>query len=134
VAKNIKIPISAGELIDKLTILELKTEHIKDKDKLVIINKELKLLNREYDYLLYDFPKLKRKLNSLKTELYKINNKLWDTENKLRVFESHKEFKEEFIEAAREVYICNDNRSKIKNKINELLGSKISEVKDYSKY
>ena len=133
-AKNIKIQISAGELIDKITILELKTEYIKDKAKLGSINKELKLLKREFDYLLYDFPRLKRKLNSLKSELRKINNKLWDTENKLRVFESHKEFKEEFIEAARKVYIYNDKRSKIKSKINELLGSKLSEVKDYTKY
>jgi predicted nucleic acid-binding Zn-ribbon protein len=134
VAKSIKIPISAGELIDKITILELKTEYIKDKDKIEIINKELKLLNRELDYLNYDFPKLKRKLNSHKSELYKINNMLWDTENKLRVFESNKEFKEDFIEAARKVYIYNDKRSKIKNRINELLGSKLSEVKDYTKY
>lgn len=133
-AKTIKIPISAGELIDKITILELKKEYVKDKDKMGIINKELKLLNRELDYLYYDFPKLKRKLKSHKSELYKINSKLWDTENKLRVFESYKEFKEDFIEAARKVYIYNDKRSKIKNKINELLGSIISEVKDYSKY
>jgi predicted nucleic acid-binding Zn-ribbon protein len=134
VAKSIKIQISAGELIDKITILELKTEYIKDKDKLGIINKELKLLNRELDYLYYDFPKLKRKLKSHKSELYKINNKLWETENKLRVFESYKDFKDDFIEAARKVYIYNDKRSKIKNKINELLGSKLNEVKDYTKY
>ncbi|MCG6958960.1 DUF6165 family protein [bacterium BMS3Abin03] len=133
-AKNIKIPISAGELIDKITILEIKTEYIEDKGKLGIINKELKLLNRELDNVFYDFPKLKRKLNSFKKELRKINEKLWDTENKLRVFESYKEFKDDFIEAARMVYISNDKRSKIKNKINELLGSGISEVKDYSKY
>jgi len=130
----IKIPISPGELIDKITILQIKTEFITDGVKLNVINDELSHLNSEFDKIKDDFPKLLKKINTFKKELYKVNRNLWDTENKLRLFESKKEFLDEFIEAARMVYKYNDKRAKLKNEVNELLGSKISEVKSYSKY
>lgn len=130
----VKIQISAGELVDKITILQLKTEFISDETKLEIINNELKQLYKEFEKIQGDFPKLLKKINTFKKELYKINHKLWHTENTLRLFESKKEFHDEFIEAARMVYKYNDKRAKLKNEVNELLGSKISEVKSYSKY
>ena len=130
----IKIPISAGELVDKITILEIKKELITDTAKLGIINNELKLLSKEYDRVNRDFPKLVKKINSAKKDLLNVNRKLWDVENKLRSMESHREFESEFIEAARKVYILNDKRAKIKAKINKLFGSSISDVKSYTKY
>ena len=130
----IKIPISPGELIDKITILELKTEFITDEATLDVINSELEHLNKEFENILDDFPKLSKKINSFKKELYNINKKLWDTENKLRLHESKKEFHDDFIESARMVYKHNDKRAKLKREVNELLGSKISEIKSYLKY
>jgi len=130
----IKIPISAGELIDKITILEIKTEFITDDIKLDVINNELDMLNNEYIKIQDDFPKLVKKINTFKKKLYEVNRNLWNTENKLRQFESKNKFQEEFIEAARMVYKFNDKRAKLKKEVNKLLGSKISEVKSYSKY
>lgn len=75
-----------------------------------------------------------KKIDFIKKELSKVNRKLWDTENKLRNLESKKEFHDEFINAARMVYKYNDKRAKLKNEINKLLGSKISEIKSYTKY
>ena len=130
----IKIPISAGELIDKITILEIKTEFIDDSAKLSIINKELGLLKKEFDRVIREFPNLVKKINSAMKDLQNVNRKLWNVENKLRSMESHREFESEFIEAARKVYILNDKRGKIKNKINKVFGSTISEIKSYTKY
>jgi predicted nucleic acid-binding Zn-ribbon protein len=130
----IKIPISAGELIDKITILEIKTEFISDKIKINVIINELDQLIKVYKKIQDDFPKLVKKINTFKKKLYGVNRNLWDTENKLRQFESKNKFQEEFIEAARMVYKFNDKRAKLKKEVNKLLGSKISEVKSYSKY
>ena len=127
---NINIPISPGELLDKITILEIKAEHIQSEEKLLSIKTELKLLNMTWE---------KSSLNSndiqiLKQQL-KVNNKnLWDTENQIRIKESNKEFDQEFIELARSVYIQNDKRTATKRKINEQLGSKIVEEKSYAEY
>jgi predicted nucleic acid-binding Zn-ribbon protein len=128
------VPISFGELVDKITILELKAELIDDAQKLGIINKELTLLRKEFNRVNHDFPNHSGKINSLMDDLFKINRKLWDVENKLRSMESHREFESEFIEAARKVYKLNDKRAKAKIKINKLFGSTISEVKSYTKY
>ena len=130
----IKIPISAGELIDKITILEIKADMIDDEHKLGIIKKELSLLRKEFDRIEHDFPNLTKKINSFMEDLYSINRKLWNVENKLRSMESHREFESEFIEAARKVYKLNDKRAKVKAKINKLFGSPISEIKSYTKY
>ena len=130
----IKIRISPGELIDKITILEIKAAAVKDKAKLKIIASEQKLLTKEFEKIQKNFPSSLEKIKSLKKKLYSINKKLWDTEDKLRHMESKKKFGKEFTEAARQVYMYNDNRSKIKNNLNRLLGSKISEIKFYAKY
>ncbi len=130
----VKVPVSFGELVDKITILELKAELIDDSMKLDIIDKELKMLRKEFNRVLSEFPNHVKKINSLMGDLYKINRKLWDVENNLRSMESHREFESEFIEAARKVYKLNDKRAKAKTKINKLFGSAIGEVKSYTKY
>ena len=126
----VKIPVSIGELIDKITILEIKNKKIKDKKKLINIKLELKLLN--------DFVK-KKKLNSkliknLKLKLFKVNQNLWLVEDKLRDHEYKNKFNQSFITLARKVYFLNDQRSVIKKNINESFGSKIVEEKSYKQY
>ena len=119
--------ISAGELIDKITILEIKKIKISNKIKLIEIEKELNSLNST----------LKKSINDMsiiinfKDELKKINLQLWDIEDKKRLAEKKKDFREGFIELARNVYKLNDERAKIKLKINETLGSNIKEIKSY---
>ncbi|MEO8514887.1 MAG: DUF6165 family protein [Ignavibacteria bacterium] len=131
---NAVILISPGELIDKITILEIKKSKIKEKSKSVLINKELGLLLISLKEML----KLKKRANIAlskeKKKLYDINLKLWNIENKIRAKESKKLFDKEFITLARAVYITNDKRSEIKNNINRLFGSSIQEVKQYSGY
>ena len=126
----IKIPVSVGELADKITILEIKKKKIADKKKLKRIINELIFLN--------DILKNEVKLNNLiKKEissLKKINLKLWDIEDGKRNCEKNKNFGSTFIKLARDVYILNDKRAKIKFKINSLSGSDIIEVKSYDKY
>jgi hypothetical protein len=119
--------ISAGELVDKITILKIKKEKITNKEKLIEIKKEL-------DSLINTFNKSIKKNINLETftkELKNINLKLWDVEDKKRELEKKQEFGKEFIELARNVYRFNDERAKIKLKINEALGSNIKEVKSY---
>ena len=119
--------ISAGELVDKITILKIKKEKITNKEKLIEIKKELDSLTNAFN------KSIKKNIN-LKTftkELKNINLKLWDIENKKRELEKKQEFGKEFIELARNVYKSNDERAKIKLKINEALGSNIKEVKSY---
>ena len=130
----VKVPVSFGELLDKITILELKAELIDDALKIGLIEKELRLLKKEFDRVMHEFPNHTKKINSLMGDLYKINRKLWNVENNLRSMESHREFESEFIEAARKVYKLNDKRAKAKTKINKLFGSAIGEVKSYIKY
>ena len=122
--------ISAGELLDKITILEIKKEKIKDKQKLEAINKELKSLSTTSKEKIPDKSKVEGHIINLK----KINLRLWDIEEGKRLAEKNKKFDENFIELARNVYKCNDMRAKIKSKINKLSGSGIIEVKQYTKY
>ena len=119
--------ISAGELIDKITILEIKKEKISNKEKLVEVNKELISLNETLKKSIND----ESKILSFKNDLKNINLKLWDIEDGKRSAEKNNQFDEKFIELARSVYKFNDERAKIKMKINNALGSNIKEVKSY---
>ena len=119
--------ISAGELIDKITILEIKKVKIVNKDKLIEIEKELLSLNDTMKKFIPDHSKILK----FKDNLKEINLKLWDIEDGKRSAEKNKEFGKEFIELARNVYKFNDERAKIKLAINNALGSNIKEVKSY---
>ncbi len=119
--------ISAGELIDKITILEIKKEKITDEDKLKEIQKELKSLNETFDQVIQE----KDKIQDLSRKLKEVNLKLWDIEEGKRRAERDKIFDENFIKLSRKVYKSNDERAKIKLKINEILGSNIKEVKSH---
>ena len=125
----VSIPVSVGEMIDKLSILQVKKIKIIDENKLEFINKEFELL--------YNFSS--EYLNNLEIELIYnklilVNTNLWDIEDKLRVIEKEKRFEGEFISLARKVYFTNDERFRLKNEINLLTFSEIREVKDYVKY
>ena len=128
--KRIQSEISSGELLDKISILEIKLKKIKDKENLKEINKEYAILKQSQNLNI----KLTNELKDLFDELKKVNLNLWDIEDKLRICEKNKDFGEKFIELARGVYFNNDSRSKIKSEINELLGSNIKEIKQYSNY
>jgi len=119
--------ISAGELIDKITILEIKKAKINDNEKLKDIEKELSSLNATFKKSIPDPSKIKILIDKLKS----INFKLWDIENGKRLAEKNNDFGEKFIELARSVYKSNDERSKIKLEINNILGSSIKEIKSY---
>ena len=119
--------ISAGELIDKITILEIKKVKIVNKDKLIEIEKELLSLNETVKKFIPNHSKISK----FKDNLKEINLKLWDIEDGKRSAEKNKEFGKEFIELARNVYKFNDERAKIKLAINNALGSNIKEVKSY---
>ena len=119
--------ISAGELIDKITILEIKKEKISNKEKLVEVNKELNSLNETLKKTIND----ESKIINFKKDLKNINLKLWDIEDGKRSAEKNNKFDEKFIELARNVYKFNDERAKIKLAINNALGSNIKEVKSY---
>ena len=119
--------ISAGELIDKITILENKKEKISNKEKLVEVNKELNSLNETLKKTIND----ESKIINFKNDLKNINLKLWDIEDGKRSAEKNNKFDEKFIELARSVYKFNDERAKIKLAINNALGSNIKEVKSY---
>ena len=129
-SKKILTEISAGELLDKITILEIKLVKIKDKENLLEINKEYESLKETKNSNI----KLTKNLEKLIIQLKEINLKLWDIEDKLRICEKNKDFGEKFIELARGVYFNNDSRSKIKSEINKLSGSNIKEIKQYSDY
>ena len=122
--------ISAGELMDKITILEIKKIKITDANKQIIINKELDSLNATYQASIAPTTELTEQIAKLKA----INLKLWDIEEGKRECERQKNFSETFIGLARSVYIENDNRAKIKAEINRLTNSNISEVKSYKAY
>jgi hypothetical protein len=122
-----KIEVSNGEIVDKLTIIEIKTERIKDQAKLKNLHKEYEILN-DAVALIID------KKNSLYIDLYNINNQLWDIEDHIRDLERNKDFGDDFIQTARSVYVINDKRSDVKRSINELTGSNLTEEKSYEKY
>ena len=119
--------ISAGELIDKITILEIKKEKISNKEKLIEVEKELVSLNETLKKSIND----ESKILSFKNDLKNINLKLWDIEDGKRLAEKNSQFDKKFIELARSVYKFNDERAKIKLAINTTLGSNIKEVKSY---
>ena len=119
--------ISAGELIDKITILEIKKVKISNKEKLDSVKKELNSLKETVSKFVPDQSKVSNLINDLK----KINMKLWDIEDGKRAAEKNNDFGEEFIELARNVYKFNDERAKIKLAINNNLGSNIKEIKSY---
>ena len=119
--------ISAGELIDKITILEIKKDKIADQTKQTEIDKELDSLNATMN----DSIKDKSKISILRDQLKDLNLKLWDIENEKRLSEKKNDFGPKFIELARNVYKFNDERAKIKLKINQTLGSNIKEVKSH---
>jgi len=124
----INIPVSLGEVIDKLSILSIKKIEIKNKHKLIDINKE-------YDLLLIIYNKyLNKELAKLYNDIYIINYKLWKIEDDIRDKERNKEFDDIFIELARSVYITNDERMNIKNIINKNSNSDIKEHKSYKPY
>ncbi len=127
---SISVEISYGELIDKITILEIKAERIKTRSKLINVQTELLILNNIY----YQEILVTEKIESLKKELKKINEQLWEIEDDIRLKEHNKKFDKEFIELARSVYVTNDRRGEIKRKINELLGSYLMEEKEYTQY
>tara|TARA_B100000029_G_scaffold271606_1_gene266662 strand:- start:2108 stop:2497 length:390 start_codon:yes stop_codon:yes gene_type:complete len=127
---KIYIETSAGELIDKLTILEIKKEKIKDQKNLKIINKEYLSLKKSLDNTL----KINNQINNLWNQLRDINLKLWEIEDAKRLAEKNKNFDENFIKLSRNVYKFNDQRAKIKFEINQLCGSDIKEIKQYTEY
>jgi predicted nuclease with TOPRIM domain len=119
--------ISAGELIDKITILEIKKTRISDAIKLKDVEKELSSLNSTFKNKIPDVSKIQTLINNLKS----VNLKLWDIENEKRLAEKNKDFGKSFIELARNVYKNNDERAQIKLEINNILGSNIKEIKSH---
>ena len=129
-SKKILSEISAGELLDKITILEIKLEKIRDKNSLMEVEKEYKILKKNQSSII----ELEGKINDLFQNLKNVNLKLWNVEDSLRVCEKNKDFGKQFVELAREVYLDNDKRSKIKSDINKMLGSNLIEIKQYVRY
>ena len=129
-SKKILSEVSAGELLDKISILEIKLEKINDKNNQIELKKEYKILKENQNSTI----KLEGKIEDLFKSLKNINFKLWNIEDRLRICEKNKDFGKEFIELAREVYFNNDKRSKIKSDINKTLGSNIVEIKQYASY
>jgi hypothetical protein len=120
------VPVSTGELYDKYTILQIKQERIENEAKLVMVKKELDYLKTYVDKFNLDALLIR--------EIKEINEKLWDVEDKIRDKERAKEFDDEFISLARQVYVTNDKRSEVKNKINFALNSELTDIKSYAKY
>ena len=129
-SKKILSEISAGELLDKISILEIKLEKVKDKNNLEEINKEYKMLKHTQNSNI----EITGAIEKLFKEIKEVNINLWNIEDKLRICEKNKDFGENFIELARSVYLNNDKRSKIKFEINKILGSNIREIKQYANY
>ena len=127
---KIIVEVSIGELLDKVSILEIKQEKIKDTEKLKFINNEHSVLKDQLDKNV----KSDEKLDKLYQSLKKINSKLWLIEDEKRLCEKEKDFGEKFIKLSRDVHFLNDDRAKIKLKINNHTGSVIKEIKEYTSY
>ena len=127
---KILVEVSVGELLDKISILEIKQEKIKNTEKLKFINEEHSILKDQLNKNV----KSDQKLNELFETLKKINGKLWIIEDDKRQCEKDKDFNEKFIKLSRDVHLLNDERAKIKLEINNLTGSKIKEIKEYTNY
>ena len=128
--KKILSEISPGELLDKISILEIKIEKVKDKNSLEEIKKEYKILKEIQTSSIEITGKIKDLFQSVKN----VNIKLWNIEDKLRICEKNKDFDKNFIELARSVYFANDERAELKSKINKILKSNIREIKQYDNY
>jgi len=127
---KILVEVSVGELLDKISILEIKQEKIKDSEKLKFINEEHSILKNQ----LNNNVKSDQKLNQLFESLKQINAKLWVIEDDKRQCEKEKDFTETFIKLSRDVHFLNDDRARIKLEINNHTGSKIKEIKEYTSY
>jgi len=127
---KILVEVSVGELLDKISILEIKQEKIKDPEKLKFINDEHIILKDQLD----NNVKSDEKLNILFQSLKAINAKLWVIEDDKRLCEKNSDFNENFIKLSRDVHFLNDDRAKIKLEMNNLTGSKIREIKEYTSY
>ena len=127
---KIIVEVSVGELLDKISILEIKQEKIKDQEKLEFINLEHKILKDQLNQNIKTDAKLENLFQSLKD----INAKLWVIEDDKRQCEKDKDFGEKFIKLSRDVHFLNDDRAKIKLEMNNHMGSKIKEIKEYTKY
>ena len=133
--KTIQVEISYGELLDKISILEIKKERINDSEKLKFINNDLNLLKIQmHEVTKFKNFKGEEKLKKLFLSLKEINTKLWVIEDDKRICEKNSDFGEKFIKLSRNVHFFNDERSKIKLEINNLTDSKIKEVKQYTNY
>ena len=122
--------ISPGELLDKISILEIKLEKVKDKDRQKRIKNEYDILKKVQNSSI----EMSDKIKDLYRSVGNVNIKLWDIEDKIRICEQNKDFGKNFIELARGVYFNNDKRAKLKNEINEILKSNIREIKQYENY
>ena len=127
---KIIVEVSIGELLDKISILEIKKEKIKDPEKLTFINNEHSILKNQLERNV----KSDNKLNDFFQSLKEINSKLWVIEDDKRQCEKDKDFGDKFIKLSRDVHFLNDDRSKIKLEINNHTGSKIKEIKEYTSY
>ena len=129
-SEGVSVEVSPGELIDKITILEIKLERITDEDKLKNVKLEWETLTRARDEAIEATPELEK----LSAELKESNERLWEIEDDIRDCERDKDFGDKFVELARGVYVNNDQRSRLKREINELLGSRLIEEKSYAAY
>ncbi len=127
---KILVEVSVGELLDKISILEIKKEKIKDSEKLKFINDEYEILKSEFDKNVKSDDRLTKLFEVLK----EINSRLWVIEDDKRLCEKNSDFGEKFIKLSRDVHLLNDNRAKLKLEINNYTGSKIKEIKEYTKY
>jgi len=127
---QISAPVSVGELLDKMAILQIKSERISDEAKLANVCRELEVLGATWVASGLDRPELE----PLKAALKKINEALWEIEDLIRIKESEGDFDRQFIELARSVYITNDKRAAVKRQINEAVGSELVEEKSYADY
>ena len=127
---KILVEVSVGELLDKISILEIKKEKIKDPEKLKFINNEYNVLKAQFNQNI----KSDNKLNILFKSLKEINSKLWVIEDDKRLCEKNSDFTEKFIKLSRDVHFLNDDRAKIKLEINDLTDSSIREIKEYTNY
>ena len=127
---TILVEVSVGELLDKISILEIKKEKIKDSEKLKFINDEYEILKDQLDKNVKSDEKIDKLFQSLK----EINTKLWIIEDDKRLCEKNSDFSEKFIKLSRNIHFLNDDRAKIKLEINNISGSKIKEIKEYTSY
>ena len=127
---KILVEVSVGELLDKISILEIKLDKIKDKEKLKFIKNEYNILKKEFD----ENVNKNKKIDDLFKSLKDINLKLWVIEDDKRMCEKNSDFGENFIKLSRDVHFLNDERAKLKLEINNISGSKLKEIKEYAQY